>query len=178
MKLHFVFGEGRAEALLHFKPLGRSGGHRRPEFEPAALARTFGVIESDVGFALEQFGGGTGAKQPDADACADKDLVLVDFKWAGERGPQFVGDRDAIGFGGEDGELIAAEARQQHARFEARLEPHAHAFQDAASERMAQHAVDEMEAVEVDTEQSGRGNTAIGRRQVLGEQALEGGTSK
>ena len=178
MKLHFVFGEGGAEALLHFEAFGWSGSHGGLEFEPAALTRTFGVIESDIGFALKEFRRRAGPEEPDADAGADEDLVLVDFERAGERGSEFVRDSHGVGFGGEDGELIAAEARQQGARFEAGLETHAYAFQDAAAEGVAEHTVDEMETVEVDAQERRKGFTVGRRGEALGEQALEGGAGK
>ena len=89
----------------------------------------------------------------------DAQLLAVDVELLGDRGQQPLGQRlggrRLLAVGRDDGELVAAEPRQERAA-DRRLQAPRHLAQQAVADGVAEHVVDLLEAVEVERHQRER----------------------
>ena len=155
------------ELLLEPVAAQDRGVHAALEARPAALALLLGLVHGDVGVADQLARAGRlGVVGGDADAGADADRLVAGRHALGERGEDPLGDHhDVLGpveAVEQDGELVAAEARDGVARAHARAQALGDRDQQLVADRVAERVVDGLEVVDVD-EQDGDGRIGLAR---------------
>ena len=126
-----------------------------------AHAVALGLVHRDVG-ALEQLDrrGGVPGEEREADARVDLDRDAVEDERLLEAAAQAPGDGlgrgDVARRAEDDGELVAAEAREQVLAARVGLQARAELLQEQVADVVAERVVELLEAVEVHEQQAGR----------------------
>ena len=146
------------EIDLELDPLDDVGVHVRGVGAVAALALGLGPVHREVGVAKERLGVlGAGG---DPDARAHVDLAPLDRDRIGERLEDAARGRRRVGrvvdLLDQDGELVAAEARDRVGRAQAGLEAGRDRLEELVAGPVAERVVDRLEVVDVDEEDADR----------------------
>ena len=138
-------------------PRLHAGVHLRLEEAIDAAAVGLGAVERHVGVLQELVGvGAVGGRERDADAGVDHHHVAVNVVGRADRlgdapgQPLRVGGIGDVGL--DDGELVAADARDGVGFAHAAAQPAGHHPQQLVAGRMAERVVDVLELVEIETQ--------------------------
>ena len=158
VKLELVGLDRALEIDLELHALDDVGVHVRGVRAVAALALGLCPVHGEIGVAKERLGVlGPGC---DPDARADVDLAALDRDRVGERLEHAACCRGRVGrvvdLLDQDGELVAAEARDRVGRAQARLEPRGDRLEELVACPVAERVVDGLEVVDVDEEDADR----------------------
>ena len=129
--------------------------HRRREDREAALAALLRVVHGDVGVAQEVVGARLRLARGDPDAEADVDELLAGDDRQGEGPQRALGELDRAPLGrrraaDEDGELVAADPRDDILAAHGAQQPGGDAAQQLVADGAPQRVVDALEVVEID----------------------------
>ena len=177
--LDLVALDGAAELLFQHHQFGAVVAHRAAEDLDAAIALALGFVERDGGI-LEQLLGRQSvfAVMRHADARGEEDLLGIQHDRAGNGAMNPLGEGHdvalALGFGEEDGELVARQPGNAVQRAGLREQPPADHGQQSVAGLVAQRIVDDLEAVDVD-QQHIDAVIGVGTRQGAGQAVEEQG---
>jgi hypothetical protein len=161
VELDLVALDRELEVLLEAQALNRAREHGRVEPAVAAFALALGRVHREVGGPHQRVGvvrRPAGDRDPDAGPHVELGAVHRDRAREHEQDP--LGDprgRRRLGMLGEqDGELVAADARDRVGRAQDGADAAADLGEHIVSAVMAQAVVDDLEVVDVDVQESGR----------------------
>jgi hypothetical protein len=164
--------EGRAQVDLELPPRLDAGIHLGFEEAEGPLAVRLGAVESHVGI-LEDLVGVVAVvgRERNADRGADRHLMAVEDIGGRDRFEHALGEMADIGrlrhVALQDGELVAAEPRDDVLGAHDQSEPLGHGLEQTVADRMAEGVVDRLEIVDVDAERRGAALAAPRPRQHL-----------
>ena len=155
VELQLAALERVAQIVLQRQPLQRAAVHRRREHLIRVAARVLGAIHRVVGVRQQRLGRvAVARKKRDADAGGDEQLRPFDLQRQRDRVEHLLRDlRRGVGrlqIGQQDGELVAAHARDRVLLAQRRLQPRGDRFQQLVAGRMAERVVDDLEAIEIE----------------------------